>query len=87
LRARFKWTGNFWTKSKQGELDGYRSCVTLIDDLKLGIFVSALQSEVSEGSVWAIPAIDILAPAVLAEVRSAAMPHSSGGVINLVCAH
>lgn len=70
---RYKWSDGFWTKSKQGELDGYRSCITLIDDLKLGIFVSALQSEVPEGSVWAIPAINILAPAILAEVSDASM--------------
>lgn len=61
----YKYSGGFWTKSKQGELPGFRSSVTLISELKLGIFVSALQSDVSEDTVWAIPAIDLLSPAVL----------------------
>lgn len=56
----------FWSKGKQGELPGFRSSVTMVGPLNLGIFISALVSDVPELSVWTIPALDILAPAVAA---------------------
>ena len=62
----FKYSSALWMKSKQGELPGYRSSVTLIEGLRLGIFTSALVSDVPEKSVWTIPALDIVAPAVRA---------------------
>lgn len=53
----------YWTKGKQGELPGYRSSLTVIEDLKLGIFTSALITDTSSNSVWTIDALEILAPA------------------------
>ena len=44
-----------WVKSKQGELPGYRSSVSVVEELKLGVFTSALVSDVDEHSVWTIP--------------------------------
>jgi len=41
-----------WIKSKQGELNGYRSSVALIPEYKIGIFNVALQSEVYDSTVW-----------------------------------
>lgn len=45
-----KYEGGVWTKGKQGELPGYRSSMTMVPKLKLGIFTSALVSDVEE--VW-----------------------------------
>lgn len=62
------WEMNFssgvWVKSKQGELPGYRSAVALVEPLKLGIFVSALVSDVASDSVWTLDALALLVPAV-----------------------
>ena len=44
--------------------------MTLVEDLKLGVFTSALVSDVDEHSVWTIPALDILVPAVMAAAWS-----------------
>jgi D-alanyl-D-alanine-carboxypeptidase/D-alanyl-D-alanine-endopeptidase len=54
----------YWIKSKQGSLPGYRSSVALVPQLGFGIFINALVSETKERSVYAFPALDILAPAV-----------------------
>jgi hypothetical protein len=43
-----KYSNGVWTRSKEGELEGFRSSVTLVQELKLGVFVAALQSEVDE---------------------------------------
>ena len=60
-----QYIGNkYWTKGKQGELPGYRSSLTVIEELKLGIFTSALISDTESNSVWTIEALNILAPAV-----------------------
>eukprot|EP00658_Telonema_sp_P-2_P043883 TRINITY_DN31759_c0_g1_i1.p1 TRINITY_DN31759_c0_g1~~TRINITY_DN31759_c0_g1_i1.p1 ORF type:complete len:168 (-),score=14.16 TRINITY_DN31759_c0_g1_i1:117-620(-) len=59
-----KYSSGVWVKSKQGELPGYRSSVSIVEPLKLGVFTSALVSEVAEKSVWTVPAMDILVPAV-----------------------
>ena len=56
-------SNRYWTKGKQGELPGYRSSMTIVDELRLGVFTSALVSDVDEDSVWTIPALEILAPA------------------------
>eukprot|EP00947_MAST-08B_sp_MAST-8B-sp1_P004846 g4846.t1 len=61
-----KYSSGVWVKSKQGELPGYRSSVSLVEDLKVGVFTSALVSDVAELSVWTVPAMDILVPAVRA---------------------
>ena len=53
-----------WTKGKQGELPGYRSSVTVVEDMKVGIFTSCLVSDASEHSVWTVPALAVLVPAV-----------------------
>jgi hypothetical protein len=66
----YKFSGGIWTKSKQGELPGFRSSITLVSELKLGIFVSALQSDVSEDSVWAVPMMDTLGSAVLSTLTT-----------------
>ena len=50
-----RFSSSLWMKSKQGELPGYRSSVTIVEGLKIGIFTSALISEVDEKSVWTIP--------------------------------
>jgi CubicO group peptidase (beta-lactamase class C family) len=57
-------SNKYWTKGKQGELPGYRSSLTFIEDLKLGIFTSALISDVESNSVWTIDALNILTPAI-----------------------
>eukprot|EP01012_Entosiphon_sulcatum_P062689 TRINITY_DN8920_c0_g2_i1.p1 TRINITY_DN8920_c0_g2~~TRINITY_DN8920_c0_g2_i1.p1 ORF type:complete len:484 (+),score=62.55 TRINITY_DN8920_c0_g2_i1:22-1452(+) len=54
--------GGMWIKSKQGGLAGYRSSLALVPDLRLGIFTTALQNDVEDGTVWAYPALDILVP-------------------------
>jgi CubicO group peptidase (beta-lactamase class C family) len=67
-------TSGVWTKTKQGELPGYRSSVTIIPELKLGIFVSALQSEVAadtepDRSVWTLNISRQLVPPLLKLLR------------------
>ena len=59
-------------KTKQGELPGYRSSVALAEGLKLGVFVSALVTDVDEHSVWTVQALDLLVPAVSAAAWAAA---------------
>ena len=54
----------YWTKGKQGELPGYRSSITVIEELKVGVFTSALVTDVKSNSVWTIDALKILAPAL-----------------------
>ena len=49
-----------WVKSKQGELPGYRSSVSVVEELKLGVFTSALVSDVDEHSVWTIPGMNMI---------------------------
>lgn len=44
---------------------GYRSSLSLVEPLKLGIFTSALVSDVDDHTVWTVPALEILVPAVL----------------------
>ena len=61
-----KYSSGHWIKSKQGELPGYRSSVSIVEELKLGIFTSALISDTDELSVWTIPSLDLLIPAVSA---------------------
>jgi hypothetical protein len=48
-------TGGLWYKSKQGGDPGYRSSLTLVPELNLGVFVSALTDPVDEDSVWSVP--------------------------------
>ena len=60
----FKYSNGLWLKSKQGGDPGYRSSITLSEDLELGIFFSALTDPVPEDSVWTIPAADILTKAL-----------------------
>ena len=63
----FKYSNGLWYKSKQGGDPGYRSSLTLVDELGIGIFTSALTDPAgTEDSVWTIPAADILARAVQA---------------------
>ena len=57
-------SNKYWTKGKQGELAGYRSSITVVEDLKLGVFTSALVTDVKSNSVWTIDALEILAPAL-----------------------
>merc|ERR1719161_1611805 len=61
----FKYSNGLWYKSKQGGDPGYRSSVTLVPDLNVGIFVSAFTDPVPEDSVWTVPAADILTKALL----------------------
>ena len=56
----------YWAKGKQGELPGYRSSVLLVEPLKLGVFVSALVSDVPSSTVWTLDVMRLLAPAVAA---------------------
>jgi len=56
----------FWTSNKAGELAGYRSQIAFIPALKIGVFASAFISSCNEptDTVFTIPVIDILAPAL-----------------------
>ena len=58
--------GDYWAKGKQGELPGYRSSVLLVEPLQLGVFTSALVSDVPSPTVWTVEALSLLAPAVSA---------------------
>merc|ERR1719486_535753 len=40
-----KYSSGVWMKSKQGQLPGYRSAVSIVEELKIGVFVSALVTE------------------------------------------
>jgi hypothetical protein len=71
-----KYSEGVWVKSKQGELPGYRSSVSIVEPLKLGVFTSALVSDVDELSVWSIPSLDILIPAVTAASWKIAASHA-----------
>ncbi len=53
-----------WLKGKQGELPGFRSSVTVSEDLQLGVFTSALVTDVDEHTVWTVPVLKILGPAI-----------------------
>jgi len=57
-----QYSSGVWIKSKQGQFPGYRSSMSLVPELKLGIFVSALVSDVEDENVWTIAALDILIP-------------------------
>lgn len=59
-----KYSDSLWTRSKQGAIDGFRSSVTLVSELKLGVFTSAFRSNVPEKTVWTLPIVSMLAPAV-----------------------
>ena len=76
-RRACRYSSGVWIKSKQGELPGFRSSVSLVEPLKLGVFISALVSDVEELSVWTIPALDLLVPAVKAAVRTQPLPYVS----------
>jgi hypothetical protein len=62
----FLYSDGLWLKSKQGGDPGYRSSLTLSPALDLGVFVSALTDPVAENSVYTIPVVGILAPALTA---------------------
>lgn len=57
-----KFERGVWMSGKQGEEPGYRSSMTMVPDLKLGVFTSVLEDDTSEQSVWTIPALDLLVP-------------------------
>eukprot|EP01062_Namystynia_karyoxenos_P026168 TRINITY_DN20425_c1_g1_i1.p2 TRINITY_DN20425_c1_g1~~TRINITY_DN20425_c1_g1_i1.p2 ORF type:complete len:526 (+),score=213.34 TRINITY_DN20425_c1_g1_i1:84-1580(+) len=67
-------SGGVWIKGKQGELGGYRSAVALAEDYRLGIFVSALQTAVPEGTVWTVPAMGVLLPPLQKALERLAQP-------------
>eukprot|EP00036_Acanthoecidae_sp_10tr_P017269 CAMPEP_0206302090 /NCGR_PEP_ID=MMETSP0106_2-20121207/8544_1 /ASSEMBLY_ACC=CAM_ASM_000206 /TAXON_ID=81532 /ORGANISM="Acanthoeca-like sp., Strain 10tr" /LENGTH=301 /DNA_ID=CAMNT_0053732847 /DNA_START=29 /DNA_END=935 /DNA_ORIENTATION=+ len=71
----YKYSSGVWTKSKQGELPGFRSSVTLVDSLGLGVFTSALQSDVPEDSVWSIPVVDIIGPSLRSAMAALSEPY------------
>eukprot|EP01084_Bolivina_argentea_P244087 408989_1 len=53
-----------WYKGKEGELSGYRSSVVIVPQYKIGIFNSALISDVSASHVWAYDVLNMLIPYV-----------------------
>ena len=55
-----------WYRGKEGELSGYRSSVVMVPEYKLGVFHSALISDVDDddGHVWAYDVMDMLVPFV-----------------------
>jgi len=66
------YVGGFWGYSKAGELDGYRSQITIVPGLKLGVFASATITTFPEDAstaVFNIPALQILNPAFTAAVK------------------
>ena len=67
-----------WAKGKQGELPGYRSSVQLIEPLKLGVFTSALVSDVDSPTVWTQDALEILTPAIMSALWKLQKPGSIG---------
>ena len=70
----------WWYRSKQGELDGYRSSVALVPELQLGVFVAALVTDVDEptNTVWTYPLLDALAPVVEAALWRLAAERAAG---------
>lgn len=68
-----KYSSGVWIKSKQGQLPGYRSAVSIVEELKIGVFVSALVSDVDDLSVWTQPALEMMTPifqSVLQELQA-----------------
>ena len=59
-----------WAKGKQGELAGFRSSMSVIEELQLGVFASALITDVEDHTVWTLPALQILGPAVKSALSS-----------------
>lgn len=78
-----------WVKSKQGELPGYRSSVSLVEPLKLGIFASALVSDVPSPTVWTLDALNILVPSVISALRrlqpTPALPRDASLLVGRYC--
>lgn len=72
----FNYTLNHWVTSKAGELDGYRSQIALIPELKLGVFTTAFVTDVSDPTVLNIPILSQLVP-VLNQVLWGLQPNSS----------
>jgi len=58
----FAFLQNYWTLSKAGELDGYRSQLAIVPQLKLGVFVSATVDDVPDPTVWTLPTLELLVP-------------------------
>jgi hypothetical protein len=60
----YEYVDNFWTKSKAGELPGYRSQVALIPVIKLGVFcVGTANQDDTTSSLLTIPILKLLMPA------------------------
>ena len=55
-----------WAKGKQVELPGFRSSMSVVEELRFGVFTSALITDVEDHTVWTLPALRILGPAVKA---------------------
>jgi len=63
-----------WVYSKAGQLQGYRSQIALVPELKLGVFHIAMQSEVEDETVWSMSAIEMIAPALRDLLQQRAVP-------------
>ncbi len=53
---------SIWFRGKQGELSGFRSSLMLVPEYKLGVFTSALVSDVSDGYVWTNAVLHMILP-------------------------
>ena len=58
-----------WAKGKQGELPGFRSSMSIVEELRLGVFSAALITDVEDHTVWTLPALRIIGPAVKAAME------------------
>jgi hypothetical protein len=63
---RYSAAGSQWVKGKDGELPGYRSKLALAPALKLGVFISALEDDTTDDTVWTQTALEMLMPSVTA---------------------
>jgi len=57
------YTFGYWTKSKQGELPGYRSNLVIVPDLKIGVLVTALIDNTPDPTVYAMTMLGLIIPA------------------------
>ncbi|KYQ91917.1 beta-lactamase family protein [Tieghemostelium lacteum] len=75
-------SNNIWMKSKAGALDGYRTQMALVKELKLGVFFSSLMY-VSSEDVFTQQALDILLPVYEALLyRENSKPENANQMLN-----
>jgi len=62
-------SNKLWIKAKAGELPGYRTQLSLVPALKLGVFVSAFRTSIEKwdptNTAWTVPILDVLIPALI----------------------